>query len=136
MPSQFNPNNLVLESHEDRLQRLETGINDVSTQLVEQKTKLEGLSQQVSDGEVRISEKLDSTAKHITDKLDNVTISMNESTKIQNDHTRKLEVLESKEDHRSKTKATYRKIAIGLLVMSSGAFVTKMVEVIWTAFIK
>lgn len=95
--------NAFYEIHEDRIQKLESAVNDTNACLAQQSTKLDHLSQAVHTIKTDVHASMDRGLTDIKHEVSKTSTQINNLHTMVQDHGRRLEGIERTEVERSKT---------------------------------
>jgi hypothetical protein len=110
----------LLESHEGRLQRVESGVTSCNISLAETRVEIKSIAETVRDGFEALGAKMDvSHAQH------------GQLSEGLRDLVPRLEKLEESHASRKRQVALVRKSGIGLVLTLAGAFFAKAGEYLW-----
>lgn len=134
-----NPSEQIIESHEDRITRVEDATSKLSTQLATNTERLESLSQMVELTFDKIAQKVDNGISAINLSITNhvekdkefykkVEVVSDRFERVDN----RVDRLEEKAAHSKKKWDLAKKIAIPLLLALGGVIFERLGMVVWT----
>lgn len=132
---------LILESHEERLQTVETSLKDCMTEVAKSSTKLdevgnkfETMGEQFRMAGEHVADKIDTLISNLNDKLDAHGETLKSVVTQVTDNTKQIDVLNRTESERGKRKATLQKLTVSLVTLAMGGLVTKGVTMLMAHF--
>jgi chromosome segregation ATPase len=112
---------IILDSHEDRLQRVESSVSDLRTDVARMSGQVENLGQQMAEGNARVIEKLQNGFS----RLDGLSQTVQA-------HSEHIERLRNRDAGRLNRDKSIRKVMMALVLAVGGAIAGKVGDYIWT----
>jgi copper homeostasis protein CutC len=118
----------MVNAHEERVQRLESVLTDISSSLSAQEAYQITLTKQLERFEKTLEEKFENGVETIVTKMDDTTESLSELEKLVESQKERLLLLESAKIHSDKWKSIWAKIGTSLAVAAITAIVGYVVS--------
>lgn len=131
VPSYDKDNSALLDSHEDRLQKLEEGTNEILTSLATNTQKTEHLSQRMNEGFAALSDKIETCVAPLNKRFED---HLEEADQVKGAFQGILDSVKVIEEDRKKRIARFdmmKKVFGALALASFGAFAKVIFEVIF-----
>lgn len=114
MPATNGVAEQILEAHEARIQRVETGLSEIGAQVAEHGTKLDYLSQQVQESTKVLSDKMEECTSPLTIEVKEIGAKLS-------DHHERIQKLEGTEAKRSERSQAIRRVVWAVSIALVGA---------------
>jgi septal ring factor EnvC (AmiA/AmiB activator) len=124
----MSPHPLIAEGHEERIQRVEHGLTQVSTQIAEQGIKVGFMTQQIADTKRELTDKMDHLADNLTNQLTATCERIDKVTGHIEAQDDRIGLLETAETNRQKSWALVKKIIYTLFIGGAGVAVNELVK--------
>lgn len=126
-----------LESHEERLQRVENNSEETRIRVAEIVTKMDFQKISLDQTRADLATKIDQGFERMVSEQEKILSRLDLHSKKLDDHTERLETVEKDRATAAKKKTeqknTIKKILIGALLAGAGVFGTKLAESFWAS---
>ena len=121
-----------VQAHEDRLQKVEADVRDLTVARAEHDLKISYLSQQVEDGFKSVLDRIDSHVGPLAEKSEENSQRLEAQAERIGEQERAIEVVESRErDHRA-SRARWRKWLSGVVIGAVAIALEELVKFLLT----